>query len=249
MNGTGRVGALAFASYLDAIGEDVDRLGQASEAGLGAAVQSCPGWSVAELLGHVTTVYERWSAQLAAGDPSRSAVAAPLDASPGTRDHLDDAAAALLRQLAELGPDAACWNFSGTDLVSGWVARRVALETAVHRVDAERAYGPSTPIETELAVDGIAERIEVLLPVVAARAPEVSLGGSTCLVCSDADASFVVDVSAGRVRSRRGRGPADTVLIGTASEIFLFSWGRLGPDVLAVTGRQDVARAWASLPG
>ena len=265
------IGALAFESYLDTIGEEADRLGHAAEQDLRASVSSCPGWSTTDLLDHVTTVYERQIVRLAAGDAARDAAhdkaahdkathggdarsgAAGIGpregAATGGRDALDRAATQLLAALAELGPDAPCWNFTGHDCVARWVARRVALETAVHRIDAEQAVGSTTPVETELAVDGLDERIHVVLPHMLARVPDATLGGSLCLVCTDADAAVVVDVAGGRVRARRGRGPADAVVVGTASQLLLYSWGRVGPDALELTGDRDVALAWSGLPG
>ncbi len=248
------IGALAYESYLDAIGEEADRLGHAAERDPSAPVPSCPGWDAAALLDHVTAVYLRQLERLAAGDAPRDEArggSARGATAPGTADReaLDHAATQLLAALAESGPDAPCWNFTGHDTVARWVARRVALETAVHRVDAERAVGSATPVETELAVDGLDERIHVVLPHMLARAPDATLGGSLCMVCTDADAAVVVDVAGGRVRARRGRGPADAVVVGPASQLLLYSWGRLEPDALELTGDRAVARAWAALPG
>jgi hypothetical protein len=51
----------------------------------------------------------------------------------------------------------------GSETVAFWI-RRIAHETAVHRVDAELALGqPITPIPAERAVDGIEEMLQVFL--------------------------------------------------------------------------------------
>ena len=98
------------------------------------------------------------------------------------------------------------------------------------------------------AVDGIEERLEVHLRHGLARSPEAGLGGTLCLVCSDVDAAFVVEAGGGRLRWRRGRGPADAALVGTASQLFLFSWNRFPLEALSLTRRQEVVSAWAGLP-
>jgi uncharacterized protein (TIGR03083 family) len=47
--------------------------------------------------------------------------------------------------------------------VGFWI-RRMAHETLVHRVDAEQAHGYESSVDPELAVDGVAELLEVLVP-------------------------------------------------------------------------------------
>jgi len=241
------VGGLAFASYIDVIGEEADRLAHACGRGLEAAVPTCPGWTIADLIAHVTDVYRFFTAQLEAADPDERVphdgghAGNPLDA-------FDDGVARLVSTLERLGPDSPSWNWSGTDLVAGWVARRMALETAVHRFDGENTFGRAMQIESELAVDGLDKRLDVHLRVDILDQPKATLGGSVCMVCSDVDAAWVIEVGAGRVRWRRARGPADVVLVGTASDLFLFSWNRVGLDALSVTGRRDVASAWRDLP-
>jgi hypothetical protein len=124
----------------------------------------------------------------------------------------------------------------------------MALESAIHRIDAEQAHHVVKPIDTDLAIDGIDERIGVHLAVDVPEVPSATLGGSLCLVCEDAKEAWVVEVAGGRLTWRRGRGPADAVLVGDASSMFQFTWNRLPLDALTLTGRREVAAAWAGLP-
>ena len=73
------------------------------------------------------------------------------------RDGLD----ALTVALAE--PTRRCWTLAGP-ATAAWWRRRQALETAIHRVDAERALGPASPIDPALAADGVGEVVDVLHP-------------------------------------------------------------------------------------
>ncbi len=242
---------LAFDSYLDAASEDVARFEEAVRRDGARAVPTCPGWTVADLLTHLAEVYEFWHAQLLAGDTAaQHEVSGQRDASRRVPapERLEGAAAALLGALGRLGPDAPCWNWTGHDLDAAWVARRLAHETSIHRTDAERAFGKSTPIERELAVDGIDERIAVLLAADLPHEPGHSLGGTLCLVCSDVDAAWVVEVERARLRWRRGRGPADAALVGSASDLDLFVWNRIDLEALSLTGSRAVAEAWRRLP-
>jgi len=233
----GRVG---FASYLDALREDTARLAVLADDDPAAAVPACPGWSVADLIDHVADVHARLAADVLAADPHRPG-SPPAARRRGT-DELESGAAHLAAALEAAGPEAAAWNWTGEDLTAGWVARRAAHETAVHRVDAERALGRSGALEPELSADGVEERIEVFLarPRTAGALP---LPGTLCLVASDVEAAWVLEPGGGTLRWRRGRGPADAALVGTAGQLFLFSWNRLGPEELQLTGRGDVALA------
>jgi hypothetical protein len=123
----------------------------------------------------------------------------------------------------------------------------MALESAVHRYDVELSIGAPSPIEIELAVDGIDEWISVHLATDVPEAPEANLGGVLCLACTDEAAAWTVEITGGKLRWREGRGPADAVIVGTASDLYLYCWNRQPLDALELTGRRDVALAWTSL--
>lgn len=251
-----------FATSLDAFAEELERvLDVLEELPADAPVPTCPGWDATALAEHLGLVYGRWRQRLAAEGAEGAEGAAPPAPGEGAggagtheRRGLSEAAraayeegVALHGELAAAGEEAPCWNWTGTDQTAGFLARRIALETAIHRVDAERCGSRALPVEAELAVDGIEEQLEVHLPTALRRNPKASLAGTVCLVCSDLDAAFVVELQAGRLRWRRGRGPADAALVGTASELFLFTWNRLPLEQLSLTGSHDVAAAWRGL--
>jgi hypothetical protein len=56
-----------------------------------------------------------------------------------------------------------------------------------------------------------------------------------------------VEIAAGRLRWREGRGPADAVLVGSASDLYLYCWNRRPLEVLELTGNREVAATWSSL--
>ena len=242
---------LGFDEHLAAIETEASRLGAVAAGALDHRVPTCPEWSGRDLVEHVASTFTFWTHQLAAADPSERHDPPPYDGgstAPDPVEWLDASSSILLESLAQLGPDQPSWNWSGANFTSGWVARRMALEVAVHRYDGERAAGEASPVATELAVDGIDERLEVHLRADVPEFPSASLGGPLCLACSDADAAWVVEVGSGKLRVRCGTGPARAVLKGPASALFLFSWNRLGPDSLELTGDASVGRAWATLP-
>lgn len=257
---------LAFESYLDACAEELERTVDALEASeTEVPVPTCPGWTATDLSEHLRRVYAHWRDRLAEGGtrvlnrsdhPSPAAAPGPGGEAAVPRrsgrlacEGLYEEGSRLLAELTAAGPEASCWNWTGVDQTGAWLARRIALETAVHRVDSELCAGAARPVEAELAADGIEERIEVYLRHDLEGSRDATLGGTLCLVCSDLDAAVVVEVAGGRLRWRRGRGPADAALVGTASQLFLFSWNRFPLDELSLTGRRDVALSWSALPG
>ena len=87
------------------------------------------------------------------------------------------------------------WSWSAQKDV-GFIQRRMAQESAVHRWDAELAVGAPNPIDADLAVDGVDEFLTLFLP-----AEEESLAGPidrVRLETTDRDAGWTVTVGDGR---------------------------------------------------
>lgn len=195
-------------------------------------------------------VFTFWRAQLETASPgARTEAASGVPPGSDLMSWFEEARAKLQEALGDRDPAEPCWNWSGTDLTARWVARRMALESAVHRYDATFAVGSPAPIDRELAVDGIDEWLGVHLATDVPEAPEASLGGVLCLACADDRAAWTVEVVGGHLRWREGRGPADAVVVGSASDLYLFSWNRRPLEVLDLTGSREVAAAWSSLSG
>src|SRR5690606_4587906 len=75
------------------------------------------------------------------------------------RDGIDG----LVEALEATDPDAPMATWAGEQPGSFW-PRRMALEAALHRVDAQLAVGAPTPVATGLALDGIDELFTVIAP-------------------------------------------------------------------------------------
>jgi uncharacterized protein (TIGR03083 family) len=241
---------LDYEYHRAALERESDLVLDASTEELSAPVPTCPQWTLSDLVGHLGDVFLFWSAQLKAATPDAPSEP-PAQGAPRSEEltgWFEDASEALRATLAGRDQDEPCWNWSGSDLTASWVARRMALESAVHRFDAQLSIGTPNPIERELAVDGIDEWISVHLATDVPEAPEANLGGVLCLACSDDSAAWTVEVASGRLRWREGRGPADAVLVGSASDLYLYCWNRRPLEVLELTGNREVAVAWTSLP-
>jgi uncharacterized protein (TIGR03083 family) len=69
----------------------------------------------------------------------------------------------MLEAFTSRSPAQPCATWSATDRTVGFWIRRMAHETAVHRVDAAQTVGQHWKVDPELAADGVAEALELWL--------------------------------------------------------------------------------------
>jgi uncharacterized protein (TIGR03083 family) len=203
----------------------------AERAGLDAPVQSCPGWSVADLVWHILEVQDfwRWVVAEEASDPSGYAEPErPADAEliPVYRRGVD----ALLAVLRDAEPETTVWSWAPRGHTAGWVVRRQAQEAAVHRWDAEAAAGTDWAVPADLAVDGVDEFFEHFVDSPGAGAAAVD--GTVHLHCTDAEGEWLVTEpdAAGRLAVATEHAKGDAAVRGVASDLLLLLWRRIGLD-------------------
>lgn len=218
----------AYDRHLLAVRHESAALASAAARDLSAVVASCPGWTVAELVTHVgagARAIARTVRDHADAEPSF----APPAVAPG--DLLawyDEGVAELVEALANETSDAPAWNWSGRDETVAFWARRVAHEIAVHRWDAEAAVGTPSPVEADLASDGVDEALTVFLPYGLGKRPREGLAGTFVVEAVDTGDTWfgrVLPDTADVVRGGAAETP-DAVLRGTASDLVLAIWGR-----------------------
>ena len=240
---------LDYQSHRATLERECDLIVAVSGDELDLPVPTCPQWRLSDLLAHLGDVFTFFRTQLETATPESPCEPGSRGVPAGTDlvEWFEVAAAELQSTLDGHDREEPCWNWSGEDLTADWVCRRMALESAVHRYDAELSVGSPTSLDRDLAVDGIDEWIGVHLATDVPESPNASRGGVLCLACSDHEAAWTVEVTAGRLRWREGRGPADAVLVGTASDLYLYCWNRRPLETLELTGNRAVAAAWSSL--
>ncbi len=206
-------------------------------AGPDAPVPSCPGWTADDLTWHIGEVHEFWGTIVA--DRLDGPDAYVQSARPATFDETvtfaESTAAALLDALETTDPAAPVWTWA-SDKSAGFVLRRMAHETAVHRLDAERTAGRTHVIDAELASDGIDEFLFEFLTWVADGAAD--LAGSVHLHCTDVAGEWLVRDD-GTVTREHAKG--DAAIRGTASDLLLVLWRRLPLDAVEVIGDRATA--------
>src|SRR5205085_3354075 len=110
-------------------------------------------------------------------------------------DWSEEAIPPLLAAL-KAAPTPGVWNFVGADDADGtfW-PRRMAVETSIHRWDVEDAVGgasATSPLDANLAGEGIEEELTLLAPRLLAGRDNVDIGGTLHVHCTDTDGEWMV---------------------------------------------------------
>jgi uncharacterized protein (TIGR03083 family) len=216
-----------------------------------ADVATCPGWTVADLAAHIGGIHRWVTAIVASQAPSRlpfPEVAPESSSADDLAKWLTAGAGPLLESLRAAGPVTPVWTW-GPGRTSGWWARRMVHETAVHRADAELAAGIAAPvIDPVVAADGIDE---FLFNLPSARRPYKHLaslptGASLHLHATDADGEWLIRFTESGIAWERGHAKATVAVRGPVALLLLFTYGRVpGADErFAVFGDASVLDDW-----
>ncbi len=248
-----------WAAYLTHIDTDGGLVAAAARSGLHASVPCCPGWTVRDVVEHTGIVHRHKTAivreRLLENPEPPEAPAAEL--LPWFTSGLGE----LLDVLRSADPAERVYTWNPKHQTVGFWYRRMAHETLIHRVDAEQAHGSISPIDPELAADGVDE---VLVDYVGGY-PEwgnFRPGSDTArLSCTDRPDRW--DVQFGRfVGTSPNTGTAHdldafivtpdieapgVIINGRAADLDLWLWGRSPIDRLTVVGNAAVATLLRSI--
>lgn len=258
---------LPMDTYLEAIERESRRFREViADQPAGTRVPSCPDWDVDDLLWHLAGEVQHFWAWVIAHRPEspdeyveperpkgRAALLAAFD-----RMHEE-----FMLRLRNADPRDGAWSWApDTDLHTvAFTMRRQAHEALIHRVDAEMAAGQRSPLDPELAADGVAECLGVMyagVPSWGRFAPDgtrvaidltdtghrvlVGLGRFTG---TDPDTGVAEDEDDLHVLGQEHNGaPADDAdlrISGTAEELDLWLWDRCGLAEPAFDGDEGVA--------
>ena len=235
------------------IGDDGRQLLAAASLGWSLPVLQCPGWDGAELVRHMGVILGWMDAVVTAGErvPRRD-----LPPPPPTVDDLPTWYSTQLertiRRLDETDPQRPTWTFSSRDdRRAGWWRRRLAVEIAIHRWDAENAVAAvrgvaAQPIDGVVAAAGVEEYLVEFLPGMLTGEAATGLTGTLHLHATDGTCEWWIDLDApGQASAEHRKG--DTAVRGTRSDLLLWLTNRVDADVLDVVGSTDIARRWTQL--
>lgn len=234
--------------YIDALGRDSAAFVDACEvAGLTTPVASCPDWSVADLLWHLTEVHDFWATIVSArlADP-QSYTQPPRPVDEALAEMYRRGREVLLTALGGADPSTPVWTWAD-DHTAGFVIRRMAQETAVHLWDATKAAGLVNPLDPALASDGIDEFLAHFLADVAEGAEPVA--GSVHLHCGDVPGEWTVREHGEGFSVVREHSKGDCAIRGAASDILLALWRRVPLSWCDVVGDAAVAARFIAHSG
>jgi uncharacterized protein (TIGR03083 family) len=226
--------------YLELLAADGALLRTAAERDLSAAVPSCPGWDVRDAVRHTAEVYEHKIACVELGGAKPDPW--PPEWSP-TSDSLawfDDAHHRVIEMLRTTDPAAPSWTWLPDDQTAGFWLRRMAQETAIHRVDVELAFGAVTPVDRELAVDGIDELLYLMVAGDWTGDEQPDLVGTAAVATPER--TWTIRMVEDRVDVDEGDGAdASATVMAEPAPLLLWLYGRAPDDVVTVSG--DPAQA------
>jgi uncharacterized protein (TIGR03083 family) len=237
-----------YSDFLPVITAQAAALADAARATtLDARVPSCPEWDVSKLVRHTGTA-QRWSnGVVRTRQPLAHKsidLAIPEDRS-GLPDWLEAGAAELAATLAGTDPDAECWTWTDDHHVRFW-ARRMALETAVHRWDAQGVRGEPEPIDGGLAVEGIDEHL-ANVPSMTPAEELAGTGETLHLHCTDRAGEWMLRLGPDGLVVSREHAKGDVALKGSASDLYLVLVGRIAADAVDLFGDPAVLDRWQTL--
>ena len=235
---------------------EVEQLGQLVTAALPDSarkpVPACEGMVLAELVRHLGSVHRLVTDWVRDGRRPTAWMQSPEageDLTTWSRRGSDN----LLETLTGRSPEQPCPTWSATDRTVGFWIRRMAHETAVHRIDAAQAVGASWSVDPGLAADGVAEALELWL----GTRLGTQVGGSGRVVRLLATGGAGLAVIDWTVRPLKtivefGRGPdhVDVTVTGTPDAVWAWTWGRSDRDhPVDTVGDQGAAHELRGLLG
>ena len=211
-------------------------------------VAGCPGWNLARLCSHVGRV-QRYSTAIVSTS-SQALMSDIPKPQPGTEaDYVAAGTGPLLTAMRSRDLEEPCWNFTGSRQVVGFWLRRQAHEVSIHRWDAQSAVGDPDPIDTELALDGINELFDVILPIRLGGRDDIEVGGTIHLHATDSVGEWILHTDDGVFRVEHGHAKSSVAVRGPADRLLLALWHRIDIDdeTIEVFGDASVFERWLAL--
>ncbi|MGB9113066.1 MAG: maleylpyruvate isomerase family mycothiol-dependent enzyme [Acidimicrobiales bacterium] len=237
-------------TYLAHIGSDGERLIEVAKGAPAAAIPSCPEWDMRALVGHVASVHA-WAANILENHLQTRPHLRRVDEAVGDFHDIsadyESAFARLLAALEAAPDDDEVWNWRDRKPApAAFWFRRMAQETAIHRVDAELGGGVPSPIEASLAADGIGEFLGLLQRFIVYE-PVEAMQGSIAFSAADVGDEWRLALAPDHIEFIEGE--VDATVRGGASDLYLWVLHRDDGDSapLTVSGDRDVVERWRNV--
>ena len=224
-------------THLEAVAATIERVAIAAKGRLSDNVPSCPDYDLHALLVHMAT-FADWVTKMAKTGEATQYV--PVDAGDDVIATYGTYAAGLVDALAARNPDDEMWSWGNDQHARFWY-RRAAQELTVHTWDVENVAGKTLPIEPTLAADGVDEYLTEFRGGIAARYQ--GDGEVHRFVAADTGEVWTVTIRPSTLEDTPDATPLVTAS-GTANDLLLYLWGRIGPDRFTVDGDAALLDRW-----
>lgn len=238
------------ANPFNVIRADATALLAAAETDWSRPVPHCPDWDQAQLVRHTSGILAWMAAIVTTGEQvSRRTLDPPPQETAELPvwylHHLEQ----TLYVLSTTDPDTDTWTFSSLgDHRVAWWTRRLGVEVAIHRWDAQHATDPTTDpaaLDAEVASAGVEEFLTEFLPGLLSRADTSALSGTLHMHATDGQLEWFIDLDHAGSASPEHR-KADTAIRGTCSDLLLWLTNRRAVN-LEVIGRPETVTQWLEL--
>jgi uncharacterized protein (TIGR03083 family) len=213
-----------------------------------ARCPTCPDWSAADLLWHLTEVHFFWAGVLSQDVRTEADLAAVEQAKPERPADMADllalrdrATTALLQQLGRLDDAEPRWSWWAPDQTVGFTRRMQTYEATMHRVDAELTAGLLIgEIDGAVAAGAVDHAVDVMWGWRPQGAVYEALEVVE-FVASDVDRRWLVEVGRwtgagtepgtevdGPMARRASTGEPTATVSAPVGDLALWAWGRGG---------------------
>ncbi|HEU4568411.1 MAG TPA: maleylpyruvate isomerase family mycothiol-dependent enzyme [Marmoricola sp.] len=206
-------------------------LADAARGNLDAAVEHCPGWTVADLVWHVTEVHWFWKT-IAAGrltEPPDESLRPGREPDERLVPTFLAGAADLVDVLRAADQSTHVWTWAPQQDIA-FITRHQVQEAAVHHWDAAFAASQDLAIEPDLAADAIEEFLTFSLATAEEQAERGAdpLGQDLVLVSTDGQGAWSIKDAEpeGPMTWVRGQEDGAATVSGTASDLLLWLYDR-----------------------
>lgn len=237
--------------FLDVIALDGRALVAAAASNWALPVPDCPEWDAAGLIRHTGGILAWMASIVETGERAsfRSLPLSPDEDADMSRWFLVNLERTL-HAMRDGEPEKTVWTFSSLgDHRASWWRRRLAVEMAIHRWDAEYAVavagGPRPrPLDSRVALAGIEEFVAEFLPGLLAQPAADRPSGTLGLQIIDGTVDRWLDLD-DQGKDLASRTDVCTTVRGTASALLLWLTNRHTDAV--VEGDRELLDAWTAL--
>ncbi|HVM41090.1 MAG TPA: maleylpyruvate isomerase family mycothiol-dependent enzyme [Acidimicrobiia bacterium] len=219
-----------------------ERIRAVARGDLTVAVPSCPDYDLRRLVVHCGYFCRFVTRAIAGG--SRPDFSEPEHRDREPIEWFDTGFEPLLATLSGLDPATPVWTW-GRDGTAGFWFRRAAQELAVHAWDAENALGEPAPIDPAVGADGIDELLDEFAPARGLAEQFGGAGQTIHLHATDVEGGeWQITAHPDRFVVERQHAKGDVAARGSASDLFLFLWGRVPASRLETFGDTGLLDRW-----